>query len=293
MEEFSIIPVKREHLYEISGMFPTNVLAALWKGLPVTALAVLKGNTVVGALSGAANGGYFDISSIYVAEAYRRQGAATALMRRLFAFLDEENLLVRVMYGTRRTQNGIPGEADELESFLISLAFEKNEVMEPPYIAELLRNFVQETDEPGKDDAGIFSFSQVDMALLEELTENAVEDEADPGSGKTGWNLLSDTVDKDRSLCKVENDRIVSYVAVDTAIPEPIEISAVWLSREEADDVKRMILSVISDLKKAYHPDTEIILLAMGVGAWEVTRAVCPGAEQASVCYVRPDYGEL
>ncbi len=289
MEEFNIIPITKEYLYEMSGMLPDEVSRALWNELPVTALAVKKGSTVVGALSGAANGGYFDISSIHVAEAYRRQGAGTALMRRLFSLLDGEDLLPRVMYGKSSLREPSFGEADVLMAFLLSLGFERGEVALPPYFVEPLQNFVEDADGDGKGFPGIAPFSKTEEALLEELAEDVKEG----GWPRPAWSLLSDTVDKGLSLCRVQDGRVVSYVAVDLGAGEPIEISAVWHSEEEGEAVKEMLSTVIADLKKVYHPDTKIIMLAMGNGEWEVTRTVCPDGKPATICYVCPDYEEL
>ncbi len=293
MDEFNIIPITKEHLYEISGMLPVDVSSALWKDLPVTALAVLKGNTVIGALSGAANEGYFDISSLYVAEAYRRQGAGTALMRSLFAFLDGEDLPVRVAYGIQSMKEQSLREPDELKSFLFSLGFEKVDATYPPYISEPLGNFLPDMDDTHEARRGIFTFSQVGVDLLSTLAADEVDEYGDVLHRYVAWDLLADSVDKDISLCKVKKNKIISYVAVDIAVGEPIEISAVWLSGEEAGDVSFMLSTIIANLKQEYHPKTKIILLAMGIGAWEVTKELCPDASPAAECFIRPDYGEL
>ncbi|MCR5774009.1 MAG: GNAT family N-acetyltransferase [Lachnospiraceae bacterium] len=295
MDEFKIIKITREHAFEMSGMLPQDVLWALRDDLPVTALAVAKGNTVAGALSGAANGDFFDISSIYVAKDYRRQGAGTALMKKLFELLDEEELMVRAEYDPRPLQRDTVEEKDSLEPFFIALGLTEEEITYPSYISEPLKRFTGDIERTDKSGGKIMRFLRADKELLKELADN--EDEngtGDTGDGrKPSWSLLAETVDEYLSLCKVKDDKIVAYVAVDTALREPVEISAVWFTEEDISDMKWMLSKVIEGLNKEYDPDTEIVMLAMGPGAQDTVRAVCPEAGFLSKRFVRQYYEEI
>ena len=283
MNEFSFFRITGENQVEMAGMLPEDVCMALRKELPVTAFAVTEGDTVIGALAGAANGDFFDIASLYVAPPYRRRGAGTALMKRLFTLLDEEELMARVELGA------FSGDEPSLTPFLISLGFEKETVEYPPYFSAPLEQFRTDTEAAEAGNGRILSFSEVPAELLEELCEDADGKEDQSGT----WNLLSDTVDPENSFCLIRDDAIAAFAAADTAVGEPARISLVWAMEEDLADARIMLTQTLKGFKEKYHPDTKIVMLAMGPGAEEAAEAVCPDASFAGARFVRAYYEEL
>ena len=77
MGEYSITQITEKKIDDVSGMLAPEVVSAIKKGLPATALAVVEDGTVVGALGGAVDTDTFEIISIYVAHDSRRAGAGT------------------------------------------------------------------------------------------------------------------------------------------------------------------------------------------------------------------------
>ncbi|MCR5746112.1 MAG: GNAT family N-acetyltransferase [Lachnospiraceae bacterium] len=295
MSEYSIMHLTREHTHEMTGMLPEEVLRAIRNELPVTALLAVKDKTVIGALSGVVCGDYFDIYSIHIAQEYRRQGAGTAIMKRLFEVLEKEDLMVRAEYSSKPLYDGDRG-ADALESFFIALGFSKEEERIAPYISEPLKAFekgLAEISENEKKSEKIYPFSQVDEEVLKDLCKNENTEGMEDADRGSSWDLLSETVDKNMSFCKVADNVVTAYAVVDTAIGEPVEISAVWLENEDMDDIRIILSNVIEKLNEEYDPETEIVMLAMGPGAKEIIMSVCPGASFPDKSFVRTYYEEI
>ena len=68
-----------EQLPVFSPFMDPQVVTALKEGEPITALGIVKGETACGALAGYIDEEHFQITSLYVAPAFRRQGGATMM----------------------------------------------------------------------------------------------------------------------------------------------------------------------------------------------------------------------
>ncbi|MBQ8970253.1 MAG: GNAT family N-acetyltransferase [Lachnospiraceae bacterium] len=283
MSEFKILPVTAEHVDDVAGMLSEEAVTALRLELPVTAFAVAEGNTVIGALSGAADGDFFEISSLYVSPDFRRRGAGTALMKTLFSLLSEPELMVRIEYAPQGD------DTETLEPFLISLDFNRDTVSYPPYFTETLRKVKIDTAKLRGSREKLLSFAEAPAELLATVSEATA-----PAVGHEPiCNLLSETIDRDNSFISLEDDEISAFVAADTGLEESFQVCAVWADVSHLNAVKEMLACAFEGLKGRYHPDTRITMLAMGPMAEEAVGFACPDARAFSYSFVKPWFEEL
>ena len=79
MVDIKIVPLEKEHADSAGRLMLEQPREALKRGLPVPAFAAVADNVAVGAIAGAvAEGGVFEIHSLFVVPGYRRQGIGRA-----------------------------------------------------------------------------------------------------------------------------------------------------------------------------------------------------------------------
>ena len=283
MGEFQILRIEKERAEALSGMLAKEAVSALEKDLPVTALAVVKGNAVIGALAGAVDGDFFDVISVYVDSEHRRKGAGTALMSKLFEFLDEMNLMARVEYAP------VSDEADTLAPFLLSLGFDEDEVIYPTYFIEPLKDFDIDPDSVGGSGSKIISFSEAGEKVLAKADEELLLKNATLPIG----GLLADTVDKKMSFCAVDKGKVKAFVAVEPGMDNLVEMSSIWSEDEDLSDIRIMLSYVLEELKEKYSPETKIMTLALGPEAEDFIKLICSRLKPVSVSYVKHYYEKI
>ena len=135
MSEFKISRITKEGVDSIEHMLTPEVAAAIREEQPVTALAVVEDDTAIGALGGLVDGGFFEVTSIFVAPGRRRKGAGKALMKQIFEYAEADGLMVRVEY--------TPSDEDvkTLEPFLMALDFVRERIIFPVYCVNKLESF--------------------------------------------------------------------------------------------------------------------------------------------------------
>ena len=75
------------------------------------AVCAVEGETIIGALTGAMNGGEFETASIFVHPDYRRRGAGRRMMEEIYSLLEDTDHSVSVEYSLLfDNEQEVPGD---------------------------------------------------------------------------------------------------------------------------------------------------------------------------------------
>ena len=136
MCEFEISLITKRKIDDVEDMLAPEVVSAIKRDLPATALAVVKDGNVIGALGGEIDEYTFFIVSIYVLPEMRRQGAGTALIKKLSELCSSEELMVRAEY------TPVDSDGDTIAPFLRAMDFRREDKNYAVCSVERLEHFI-------------------------------------------------------------------------------------------------------------------------------------------------------
>ena len=283
MGSFTISMITEKGIDSVAGMLAPEIVSAVKKGLPATALAVVEDDTAIGALGGAIDRDTFEIVSIYVTPEHRRKGAGTALMKELFELADAEDLMVRAEY--------TPGDSEgrTLEPFFRALDFLQEDLALPVYYVDELRNFTLDSRSLPGSRSEILTFEETPAKVLNEAMAQRDENEG----------LLAemddyiDHIEKDMSFAAVDRGEIKSCVLTERVGQRMIQLSPVWSAEGDIRDVKLMLSFVLDEIRKNFSPDTRIITPALDNMIREIVDEVYGTSVAVTLSFFKTNFASL
>lgn len=283
MGSFTISMITEKGIDSVAGMLAPEIVSAVKKGLPATALAVVEDDTAIGALGGAIDRDTFEIVSIYVTPEHRRKGAGTALMKELFELADAEDLMVRAEY------TPVDSEGRTLEPFFRALDFLQEDLALPVYYVDELRNFTLDSRSLPGSRSEILTFEETPAKVLNEAMAQRDENEG----------LLAemddyiDHIEKDMSFAAVDRGEIKSCVLTERVGQRMIQLSPVWSAEGDIRDVRLMLSFVLDEIRKNFSPDTRIITPALDNMIREIVDEVYGTSVAVTLSFFKTNFASL
>ena len=283
MSEFKVTQLTEKKIDSIAHMLAPEIVSAVKRGLPVTALAVVEDDTAVGALGGAIDGDTFEIVSIYVSPDRRRKGAGTALMKTLFELADAEDLMVRAEY------TPMDSEGRTIEPFLTAMDFMKEKIIFPVYSSEILENFnIDSKSLPGSM-TEIFSFAEAPQKLLEDAMNMRRDEDEILGDLDAFIGLL----DKNISFLATEKGKITSCILAERDREGVIEVTPIWSPEPDVRSMKLMLSFALDEMKSVCPRDTCVIIPSLDPETLKIVEEICGTSATVTLGFVKKSFVSL
>ncbi|MBO6137920.1 MAG: GNAT family N-acetyltransferase [Lachnospiraceae bacterium] len=270
MSDIEIYRLTQENAKDAAGILLPEVVQALKEDKPVTVLAAMDGNTVIGALGGAVDGGAFEIASLFVHPDHRRRGAGQKLIWSLQDIMEDE-LVIKADYNVENEDN------KTLRPFFDSMGFKTERAVYPSYyIASLNRLRTSSIIE--KEEESILYFSEVPDSLIRAASNTGFE----KGYPMPEGGLLAANIDKHMSFCVVKDDKMSAYVAVEPIDEEMVKVSALWSETPNPKELIVMLSRMLRELRAKYRPETRVAMLAMNSASYKLIQYMFRDVEPSS-----------
>ena len=283
MSEFRISQITKKKIDSVKGMLAPEIVSAVEKDLPVTALAVVEDDTVIGALGGAADNDCFEIVSVYVVPDKRRRGAGTALLEKVFELADAEELMVRAEY------TPMDSEGKTIEPFLTAMDFMKERIIFPLYQADTIDNISWDSASLPGSRAEIMIFAEVSETLLSEALSRSKEDEGMLGCVEELINII----DKSMSFLAMEKGELKGCVLAERLSGGTIELSPIWSEESDTRDMKLMLSFALDEIRASCPPDTNIIIPAMDHESLEIVEEIFGTSATVTLGFIKSSFASL
>lgn len=256
-----------------------HVREAMKRGEPVTALGLTEGETAVGALAGHLEDGIFNVDSLYVAPAYRRQRGGTQLFEAIAGLLENWNTGVDVHFvETNEDQK-------TMHPFLESIGYTLKEDGEEQFYVTTLEELLKQPFFANATKRGTDTFASVPRGLLyaAELTAKHAEDFVPIPKG----GLLGTTVDTETSVVHMSGGKVDAYVAVDRSICGHLTLAALWSSAKNPAVVAVMLRAVAARAAEKYPPKTTVAFQTVTQRSLLMVQYLVPDAKRISYEYYK------
>lgn len=280
MSGFRVTQITEKKIDSIAHMLAPEIVSAVKKGLPATALAVVEDDTAVGALGGAVDENTFEIVSIYVSPDSRRKGAGTALMKTLFELADAEDLTVRAEY------TPMDPEGRTIEPFLIALGFIKEKIYFPVYSSEILENFKLDSKSLPGTMAEIITFADAPRKLLNEALNLRKEEDGMLGD----IDMFIGLVDRNISFIAVEKGEVKACILTERTGDEVVELTPIWTADPDVRNMKLMLSFVLDELRASCPGDTCVIIPSIDPETLKIVEEICGTSATVTLGFVKSSF---
>ena len=262
-----------EQLPVFSPFMDPQVVAALKEGEPITALGIVKGETACGALAGYIDEEHFQITSLYVAPAFRRQGGATMMLNGLKRILYEYSSIEKIMIDYTVTHE----EHETLMPFLDASDFttEQNDGLtlyrfplekvlhSPLFTASTLES------------SHLLAFSRISDDLLMTAQKTAsVQDVPLPEVP-----LTSNELDRELSHAYIKNGEIEAFITFDHSYGNMLTLSCAWVDKAQPAILAALLRKSLQRANELYSPDTMIAVQPVNEASAKLIHNLVPDAE--------------
>ena len=283
MSEYSITQITEKKIDDVSGMLAPEVVSAIKKGLPATALAVVEDGTVVGALGGAVDTDTFEIISIYVAHDSRRAGAGTALVSKLFELAEEAELMVRAEY------TPIDAEGRTIAPFLRAMGFMQEKLVFPIYCFQTAKKIRFDSRTLPGSMARVMSFEQAGEKLLSRVLERRREEDGMLGKIDAFIKL----VDKKLSYIAEEKGELKACVLAERVSEELIELTPVWGMEPDVRNMTLMLAFALDDIRAACPPDTNVMITTLDPETMDIAEELLGSYAMTTLGFIRTNFAQI
>ena len=283
MGEYSITQITEKKIDDVSGMLAPEVVSAIKKGLPATALAVVEDGTVVGALGGAVDTDTFEIISIYVAHDSRRAGAGTALISKLFELAEEAELMVRAEY------TPIDAEGRTIAPFLRAMGFMQEKLVFPIYCFQTAKKIRFDSRTLPGSMARVMSFEQAGEKLLSRVLERRREEDGMLGKIDAFIKL----VDKKLSYIAEEKGELKACVLAERVSEELIELTPVWGMEPDVRNMTLMLAFALDDIRAACPPDTNVMITTLDPETMDIAEELLGSYAMTTLGFIRTNFAQI
>ncbi len=271
MSEIEIYRLTQENAKDAAGILLPEVVVALKENQPVTVLAAMDGNQVIGAMGGAIDGDAFEITSIYVHPEHRRRGAGQELIWKLQDILGEDEIVIRADFNVENDDNRT------LRPFFDSMGFKTERSVYPSYyIASLKRLRTSSIIE--KEDESVRAFSEVPERIIRAASNMGIE----KGYPMPEGGLMSASIDPNMSFCVLKKEAMSAYVAVEPIDQEMVKVSALWSEVPDPRELIGMLSQMLKEIRARYKPETQVAMLAMNSMSYKLIQYMFKDVEPSS-----------
>ena len=268
-----------EQMRVFAPLLLPHVREAMKRGEPVTALGLTDGQIAAGALAGHLEDGIFQLDSLYVAPAYRRQGGATLLFEALTRLLEDWNTGINVRFVHTNE------EQDSLHPFLEHMGYTLQDDSEEQFYVTTLEELMQQPFFANASKRGTDSFASVPRGLLyaAELTAKQKEDFVPIPKG----GLLGTTVDTETSVVHMSGGKVDAYVAVDRSICGHLTLAALWSTAKNPAVLAGLLRAVAARAAEKYPAKTTVAFQTVTRRSLLMVQYLVPNAKCISYEYYK------
>lgn len=282
MRDYKICQITKDRIEEVEDMLAPEIVALIKRDLPVTALAVVLDEKIVGALGGLIDTDTFIIVSMYVLPEDRRKGAGTALMKKLFELADAEDLMVRAEY------TAIDSE-DTIAPFLTSMDFEETDDTFPISIVNPIEDFLLDAKSLPLGMAEIMTFAEAGddkvRAAFDRLKEqDGIHVEMDK---------LENQIDKNISFIAIEKGEFRGCVLGERLSRDVIRLSILWALEADVKNATLMISFALEEIRKTASPKTKIVIPVQDPETQQVVSKILETPTQATRSFFKTRFVEI
>ncbi len=260
MTDIKIMAAGKEQADIVAPYMTGETSEALKTGIPLTVLAAVDKDGVMGVLAGVLDQEVFRIDSLFVDPDKRRLGAGRALIESLDRIFPEGDRAVRAEFNIETEDNGT------LEGFLRAMDFEEEDIDYPVYYLSYVRDFYSAAGSK-PENAEIRSFADTGEKLLK--------------------GLVSEKTDRDSSFCILKDGKLAAFIVVEQVDDELIKIAALYSSLNDPRETISMINCAGEALKKNYELFTRVAMLAVNPTSKKVVEYFFDDPEPVSRSFIK------
>ncbi|WP_029322128.1 GNAT family N-acetyltransferase [Butyrivibrio sp. AE3004] len=248
MEELEITRITDDAAELFEGMLPEYVVDLLKNKKIVTSLAAVLKNKVIGALSGFAKDGYFEIISIYVHPQYRRNGVGRALIEAVKEMLEDTDLFISAEY------TAMDEDTNSLSAFFEACDFAEDRDEYPFYLEDRLKHLKVRTKSQ--------SCTQTDIRMLSKITADDLKRAGNEDIPVTLNTMTAQNILAEESFIAIDNGLMVAVSLAEELGEKLIRLYTFDVNPNNMDRLTELLSYTEEALKGKYEPDTKVILLA-------------------------------
>ena len=283
MGEYSITQITEKRIDEVSGMLAQEVVSAIKKGLPATALAVVEDKTVVGALGGVVDTDTFEIISVYVTPGSRRAGAGTALVSKLFELADEAELMVRAEY------TPIDAEGRTIAPFLKAMGFSQEKLIFPIYCFQTAKKIRFDSRTLPGSMARVMTFEQAGEKLLSEVLARRREEDGMLGE----IDLFKKLVDKKLSYIAEEKGELKACLLAERVSDGLIELTPVWGMESDVRNMTLMLAFALDEIRASCPEDTNVMITTLDPDTMSIAEELLGSYAMTTLGFIRTNFAQI
>ena len=265
--------LERKNAKFYSGLFLPQVAEEIENSEETLSLILQSGRIAVGALAGKLEEDSFVITSLYVAENYRREGGATLLFETLKDAVSPLVRNIKIHY--------LEQEEDGLEDYLDVCGFEE-EITDTRFYRIFLEEIeemplFQKAYQPSQHICSLSEIKETDLEWLNHIAEK--QNSLLPPGG-----FLNAAIDKKLSIIYQKENEITGYLLFDKKEGRELMLSALWadpknpavaviLLREAKKKIEERGKEVSSVLTETVNEKSEALLKKLLPAARPVNRS--------------------
>ncbi len=269
-EDMDIGLIDESNLGSFRSLMMQDAVEAMESGEPVISLGLVVSGVAAGAVAGFAYDDVFEMTSLYVAPAYRKRGGGQKLLDELFDILAGEVSQIRVDFSVTLSEH------EDMEKFLMKNGFtditrENNSMFKVSLSALSQNEMLKKVPESPK----VITMSEADDYLLRKEHKRAMA----AGDPVPFGGFSSSTVRKDLSAVYADGDEISGYVVIEESGEGTLCVSSA-LNRGNTKVFPLMLKKVLDNLLLNCDEDASLMVPVISSVSAGIVKKLDPGAAQ-------------
>lgn len=259
-----------------------NVVEAMERGEPVTAIGLIEDGIACGAAAGYPQSGRFQIVSFYVTPDYQRRGGGRMMMDYLLSLVTGFPGVSGLEISFTKTN---PAH-DALEPFLTEMGFVlsggKDENIYLTSLGQVAQSLFFAVKTPPSPQ--LLPFSQIPRLLLASIDKELRH----KGAPLPQLPLTSPELEREVSCALIKNNEIQSFLAVEHSSKGELILSFAWAGTAGPIGMPPLLRRAFHTASSLYPPETPVIMQAINIKSARLLQVLLPDAVPISFTYYRP-----
>lgn len=273
--------ISTEQLPVFRSLLLPNVVQAMERGEPVTAIGLTEDGIACGAAAGYPQKGRFLIVSFYVAPDYQRRGGGRMMMDYLVSLAADFPGIIGLEISFTKTA---PAH-DAMEPFLRKMDFLLTAGMDENIYLTTIGQVAQAPFFAAKNapSAQILSFSQIPNLVLTSTDKELRH----KGLPLPELPLNSPQLECEVSCALVRNNEIQSFLAFERSGMGQLTLSCAWAGTGGPAGMPPLLRRSFQTASKLYPPETPVVIQPINLTSARLLQALLPDAAPISFTYYR------
>ena len=270
-----------EQLAYFSSLLLPDVVEAIERGEPITAIGIAQGDVACGALAGYVENGCFQVISLYVAPDYRRLGGARLMVSQLEELLMEESDI----WSMEISFTAIEPDNETMMPFLASMGFLAEEDQGRNIYTFTLEQLCKSTalGKAASTSLRFRPFSQLPEDVLRAAQKRGIA----LGAPLPEQTLSSPQLERELSHALIKDGKIEAYAALDHSCCGVLTLCALWVGDTTPMVLYSLLKTVVNRAQELYPQETPLALQVINSQSLRLIRGLVPDAKKVSYTYRR------